>query len=124
MGGTGLIKFIFGFGLLLSSFEIAGVAAADDKAPLHYAFEAGQTYVYDLSIQVDLPQAQQTLTGLSKYEVKSVDATTGQMTLTSSAGFVEWVTGKYREPGRELQWRCGCAACRGVAVCVCQFQFA
>jgi hypothetical protein len=62
------------------------VTAAEGATPqLRYAFEAGQNYVYDLSIQIDLPETQETLAGLSKYEVKSVDAATGQITLTHSA---------------------------------------
>jgi hypothetical protein len=60
--------------------------AADSGTPtLRYAFQTGQTYVYDLSIQIELPEMTETLAGLSKYQVKSVDAASGQITMTHSA---------------------------------------
>jgi HEAT repeat protein len=85
MQNRGSFRFIQIVGLLLCAFHATRTAAADATAPLHYAFQAGQTYVYDLTIQINLPDTQQTLAGLSKYQVKSVDASTGQITLTHSA---------------------------------------
>ena len=81
----GLFRAVFAVCLVCLAYQSTCFAAADGGTSLRYAFAAGQTYVYDLSIQVELPEATETLTGLSKYQVKSVDAATGQITLTHSA---------------------------------------
>ncbi len=84
MSPRGLCRVIFAIVFLVWASQAATVAAAESAA-LRYGFKDGQTYVYDLSIQVDLPDGQRTISGLSKYQVKSVDAATGRITLTHSA---------------------------------------
>lgn len=76
--------FILSFVLLVSAAFSPMATAADASAGLHYAFQPGQTYAYDLTIQVNYPDATETVTGLSKYEVKSVDSAPGQITMTHS----------------------------------------
>jgi hypothetical protein len=58
-------------------------AAEEDPAPLRYGFEAGRTYVYELRLVGDLPDGRETWTGHSFYQVKAVDARSGQMTLAN-----------------------------------------
>lgn len=70
------------FGLMVCS---AGWLMAADAAQLKYSFKAGQTYTYQLKIEAQTPDYVETLTGESVYKVKSVDAASGQMTLTHSA---------------------------------------
>ena len=81
----GSLGFIAAFGLILCVSAASSAAAAEDARLFRYAFEEGQKYVYELNIQIDLPETQETLTGLSKYQVKSIDAATGQITLIHSA---------------------------------------
>lgn len=67
--------------LLLS----AGTAYGAGSGSLQYRFQSGQTYSYDVKIVAELPDETQTLSGVSRYTVKAVDAQSGQMTLTQSA---------------------------------------
>ena len=60
-------------------------AAADAPAVPRYQFKAGEHYIYEINIEATLPDGKETLSGQSEYTVKSVDATTGQMTLVNRA---------------------------------------
>jgi hypothetical protein len=62
------------------------LAAVDAEAhkSLHYGFETGRPYVYELRIVAELPNSREVCSGHSFYHVKAVDAQTGQMTLVNT----------------------------------------
>ncbi len=74
-----------GLSVLLAAGGVAtdATAAEEDPVPLRYGFEAGRTYVYELRLVGDLPDGRETWTGHSFYQVKAVDAGSGQMTIAN-----------------------------------------
>lgn len=78
----------FTFRVWITGLALVGLGAtaleAVDEQGMRYGFKAGQRCTYDVKIEADLPEAGETVTGHSFYTVKSVDAATGQITLSNS----------------------------------------
>src|SRR4051812_6859037 len=61
------------------------------RAGMQYHFQPGQKVYYAIKIEMETPEYLETLTGISRYEVKSVVSGSGQMTLIHSADLVDQV---------------------------------